>query len=421
MRKTMTKRCSIVGAWSLMIFTKNWVHNNSICIYLDFECYYTIINSFKRGVIMSIEQDECYIKETFKLARKGLGYVSPNPLIGALLVKDNQIIAQGFHRCYGAAHAELDAINNCRQSIEGATLYCNLEPCCHTNKQTPPCAQRLIQEKIARVVIAHKDSNPLVAGKGLELLRNAGIEVTQGVLEDEGKELNEVFINYMTQQRPFVHLKWAQTLDGKIATITGHSKWISNDLALKRVHHLRQKYDAILVGQKTLVKDNPRLTARIEHQIKVPWRIVLASLQVLDLDLNIMQCPEKTIVVTTKQDQVIYAHKAQQLQDQGMHILAVEGNDRGYVNILELLDTLKQFSITSVLVEGGSEVLTSFYQQRLWDRLSIFIAPMFIGNGMQALGDLSITELSQAERMQQVQYEQLDEVMHCQIKRSKES
>ena len=371
-------------------------------------------------MIRSIAQDERYIKEAFRLAGKGLGNVSPNPLVGAILVKDNQIIAQGFHQKYGAPHAELDAINNCKQSVAGATLYCNLEPCYHINKQTPPCAQRIIKEKIARVVIAHQDPNPLVAGKGLELLRNAGIEVTQGVLEDEGKELNEVFMHYITQHRPFVHLKWAQTLDGKIATRTGHSKWISNDAALKRVHHLRQKYDAILVGQNTLVKDNPRLTARLEQQIKVPWRIILTSLQVLNANLNIMKDQEKTIVVTTEQDRLMYAQKAQQLQDQGLHVLVVEGDDTGSVNLCELLNKLKQFSITSILIEGGGAVLTSFYQQKLWDRLSVFIAPMFMGKGLEVLGDLSITHLSQAERMHWVHYEQLDEVMYCQIKRSRE-
>jgi len=369
---------------------------------------------------MSSEQDEQYMKSVLQLAEKGSGYVSPNPLVGAILVKDNQIIGQGFHQKYGSLHAEVHAMNSCKQSMVGATLYCNVEPCYHTNKQTLPCAPRIIQEKIARVVIAHQDPNPLTTGKSIALLRSAGIEVTQGVLEDKGKEVNEVFFHYMTQHRPFIHLKWAQTLDGKIATQLGNSKWISNSMALKRVHHLRQQYDAILVGHGTLVQDNPRLTARLGKQTKIPWRIVLASLCTISDHLNIMQHPERLVLVTTKKDYSMYAQKAQQLQDKGLCIVATKSDRRGHVDLNDLLRKLKSFPIASLLVEGGSTVLTSFYKQGLWDRLSVFIAPMLMGKGLDVLGDLSITQLSQAKRMNSVQYEQLEEVMYCQIKRSYE-
>lgn len=364
---------------------------------------------------MHLESDVYYIHETLNLAKKGMGHVSPNPMVGAVIVKDNVVIARGYHKQYGAAHAELDAIQHAQQSVQGATLYCNLEPCCHTNKQTPPCAQRIIAEKIARVVICHKDPNPCVAGKGIDLLRAAGIQVTEGIQQREAEELNEVFITYIVQQRPFIHLKWAQSLDGRIATITGDSKWISNDQALAYVHRLRYKYDAIVIGENTLRIDNPYLTARVDGQVKVPWRIILASLDAICLHYNVIKDPHKTVCITTQHDYEAYYQKAQCLQDMGMHILVIESDQYGYVDIRKMVNALKKFAISSVLVEGGSMLLTSFLKERLWDRISIFIAPLFIGKGIDAVQDLLITRLDQAERIKNVFYEQFGDVMHCNV------
>jgi diaminohydroxyphosphoribosylaminopyrimidine deaminase/5-amino-6-(5-phosphoribosylamino)uracil reductase len=176
-----------------------------------------------------IHSDADFMKHCFYLAEKGRGMTSPNPLVGCVIVQNDEIVATGYHRKAGLAHAELDAIENTQANLKGATLYCNLEPCCHTNKKTPPCAQRIILENISKVVIANLDPNPYVAGRGVELLRKNGIEVITGVLEEEGEKLNEIFFKNMREQKPFVHLKIAQTLDGKIATNTGSSQWITNE------------------------------------------------------------------------------------------------------------------------------------------------------------------------------------------------
>ncbi|MEX0798323.1 MAG: bifunctional diaminohydroxyphosphoribosylaminopyrimidine deaminase/5-amino-6-(5-phosphoribosylamino)uracil reductase RibD, partial [Bacteriovoracaceae bacterium] len=222
--------------------------------------------------------DENFMKMCFDLAKNAWGRVSPNPYVGAVLVKDGRIIGKGFHKGPGHAHAEIDAINNAEESVEGATLYCNLEPCCHLNKRTPPCAQRLAQEKIKKVVVSNLDPNPQVAGKGLRILKEAGIEVATGELEEEGKELNEVFFKFIQTGAPFIHLKWAQTLDGKIATSDGNSKWISSIQARRQVHWERLGHDAIMVGARTLKNDNPSLTIRENDKvIKALKRIVVAS------------------------------------------------------------------------------------------------------------------------------------------------
>ncbi len=212
-----------------------------------------------------------YMKKVFELAKQGIGLVSPNPLVGSLIVKDSQIIGAGFHERYGQFHAELNAIVSAKQPLKGATLYCNLEPCCHTNKQTPPCAQRIIKEGISRVVIANRDPNPEVNGGGIALLKQMGIEVIENICQEEGELLNEVFFTFHRKKRPFIHLKYAQTLDGNIACSSGDSKWITHENARKKAHEMRLKYDAILIGAGTLVADNPALTIRfIESEKKCP-------------------------------------------------------------------------------------------------------------------------------------------------------
>ena len=197
------------------------------------------------------DRDEKYMRECFQLAKKALGKTSPNPLVGCVIVKDQKVIARGYHKKSGLPHAEIEALNSSKEPIAGSTLYCNLEPCCHTNKKTPPCAQRLVQEKPSRVVIANLDPNPEVAGKGVKLLRENGIEVLTGVLEEQGELLNEVFFTAMRKQRPFIHLKWAQGLDGRTALPNGSSKWITGEKARLRVHKERELYDAIVIGKKT--------------------------------------------------------------------------------------------------------------------------------------------------------------------------
>ncbi len=371
-----------------------------------------------------MKHDEFYIKKTIELASKGIGKVSPNPLVGALLVKNNNIIGSGFHAKYGSPHAELSAILNCTESPENATLYCNLEPCCHTNKQTPPCAQRIIKEKIKRVVIANTDSNPRVNGKGVEFLRQAGIEVTQGILDQQGRELNEIFFTHIEKKRPFIHLKWAQSLDGNIATHNGNSKWISNQKALQKVHEFRTKYDAILIGQNTCLYDNPHLTARLNNApIQARWRVVLTALSVLKDDLNILkdQHRSKTILITSINDIEENAAIVAKFRQAGVHIEGVSEQENGILDLHNVMAILSTYNICSVLVEGGRSILTSFYNAMLWDRISIFIAPIFIGNGISPFSSLNINYIEQTQRLSEIKYELMDDSIHCLIKKGRKS
>ena len=351
--------------------------------------------------------DETYMKMVIEEAKKGIGHTSPNPYVGALIVKNNKIIATGYHAQYGPAHAELDAITHATESLAGSTLYCNLEPCCHEAKQTPPCAQRIINEKIARVVIANRDPNFHVNGKGIDLLRAAGIEVTEGILQDEGEQLNEVFFTSMLHKKPFVHLKWAQSLDGNIATYAGNSKWISSPEALHKVHLLRKKYDAILIGQNTLVKDNPHLTARLDEHVSAPWRIILAKLNTLSMQCNVTTDAynHKTICITDATDIAQNAEKAATLKANGVRIATVNRDETGALDLRQVLAELHAFGITSVLVEGGSAILTSFIEQNLWNRMSVFIAPLFIGGGLQAVKSPAPEYINNAARFRNIQYE----------------
>lgn len=299
--------------------------------------------------------NDYFMQKCFKLALKALGNTSPNPLVGCVIVKNNKIVATGYHQKSGTAHAELDAINNTTESLQGATLYCNLEPCCHLNKKTPPCAQRIIKEGITKVVISNLDPNPEVAGKGVNLLRENGIEVITGVLEHEGAILNEVFFTHITKERPFIHLKWAQTIDGKIATKSHDSKWITSVESRQRVHFERSCYDAVAVGAKTAIKDNPELTIRIkDQQTYSKKRIVFTKgLQELPSDLKLFtdQYSKNTIV-------------------------------KDLSNLSQALKELYLDGIKSIYIEGGAQTLNLFLEKQLFDRISVYIAPKILGDGV---------------------------------------
>lgn len=356
-----------------------------------------------------------YMHIALKLAQQGAGLVSPNPLVGALIVKNDQIIGSGYHHYFGGPHAEVNAINSAGQSVEGATLYTNLEPCCHTNKRTPPCAQRIIQEKIARVVIANRDPNPFVNGSGIALLRQAGIEVIEDVCSQEGQVLNEVFFTFHRRGRPFIHLKYAQTLDGNIACLSGDSKWITHENARKKVHELRAAYDAILIGSGTLIADNPQLSIRlIDSQKKCPWRIILSSLAAIKIDHAVVndEFREKTIVITDHADGKKNNEKAELFRSRGITLCTVDSQDGTRLNLAQVLQVLAQKNITSVLVEGGSSIITSFLQEGLVDRVSIFIAPKIIGTGINAVKDLGITKMADAFTFDDTRFEIIDDVVH---------
>ena len=338
--------------------------------------------------------DEHYMKLALKLAAKGRGYASPNPMVGAVLVRDDRIIGQGYHQCCGENHAEVNAIQSATEDVTGSTLYVTLEPCCHSGK-TPPCTDRIIQHKIARVVIGAVDSNPLVSCQGINDLQSAGIEIKTGVLEDECRNLNEVFFHFMETGLPFVTVKYAQTLDGRIATATGQSQWISSPASLKLAHQLRAEHDAILVGIGTVLKDNPALTVR-RVRGRNPLRIVVDSGLAITTKANVMQnlSQTPTLIVTTKKASNPHF---QNLAAAGAELITVDPDERNRVDLKKLLQLLAVRKISSILIEGGAQMITSALKDNLVNRLVTVIAPKILGKGVEAVGDLNIRDLKDAK------------------------
>ena len=344
---------------------------------------------------------EYYMNMAFDLARLGMGHTSPNPMVGAVLVRDQKIIGTGFHQKYGSAHAEVNAILDAKakgESVVGATLYCNLEPCSHTNKQTPPCAPMIAVEQISTVVIANIDPNPDVSGQGVEILKSHGLNVIIGILESEGKILNEVFFKFITTKLPFVHLKMAQTLDGKIATSNGESKYITGALSRARVHTLRQKYDCIMVGRNTVELDNPSLTTRSDEFEKTshPLRIVVGKLKKLNHDWTILKddLRRNTMIVTTDADIKNNSEVVRFLESQSVALLSVKARADGMVDLKAMLKSLAGLKLTSILVEGGPMLATEFLKEGLVDKVSFFIAPTIFGEGKNSLNHLGINSLN---------------------------
>lgn len=319
------------------------------------------------------------MKKALDLAKKGMGYTSPNPLVGAVLVKDGKVIGKGYHRFYGGPHAEVYAIEDAGTEARGATLYVNLEPCSHYGK-TPPCALKIIEAGIKRVVVAMEDPNPLVSGKGIKLLKEAGIEVEVGLMEGEARRLNEIFLKYISTDLPFVIIKIAQTLDGYLATGTGDAKWITNREARLYGHKLRHQVDAILVGIGTVLADNPSLTTRLPAGGgRDGIRIVLDSKLRIPPEARIINqdSPAKTIIAC---GQEVDQNKMLRLQDKkGVEILPLPLNREGRIPLRELLSRFHSDGISSILVEGGSRVNYSFLKSGLVDRVYTFIAPKILG------------------------------------------
>ena len=349
-----------------------------------------------------------YMREALNLAAIPEGITTPNPMVGAVLVKNGRIIGKGYHPKYGEKHAEVIAIENAQESVEGATLYCNLEPCCHktSDKKTPPCTDRIIREKIKRVIISTIDPNPHVNGKGIEILKQAGVEVITGILAKEAVILNEVYFKYIQTKIPFIHLKMAQTLDGKIATQNYDSRWITDEKAREEVHRMRHKYSGILVGLNTIKTDNPKLTARLGLS-GIPFRIVLDTKLAIPLNSNILndEFSEKTILFTTPNHN---SKVKEQLIQKGIKINVVNGNGTGMVNLHEVVSDLGKMGVTSILVEGGSKIFTHFIKDSLFDKMSVFIAPIIIGQGIDAIGDLKTEKISNALKLEEVVFKQVN-------------
>lgn len=315
------------------------------------------------------------MRRAIRLAKKGKGRTSPNPMVGALLVKEGRVIAEGYHHKAGEAHAEIIAIQSAGSDANGATLYVNLEPCVHYGR-TPPCTPSIIKSGVRRVVVGMEDPNPLVRGKGLEELRKAGIEVSSGVLERESQRLNEAFCKYIIKREPFVILKVASTLNGKIATRDGESKWITGEASRNYVQKLRSEVDGIVVGVDTIIKDDPLLTVRIKSGGN-PFRIVLDSSLRIPEDARVIEnSPSRTIIVTTE---LADKEKMERLKERGVKILTASTKD-GKVDLRDLLSKLGKLEMISILVEGGSKVNGSFLDEGLIDKILLFFAPKIIGD-----------------------------------------
>jgi diaminohydroxyphosphoribosylaminopyrimidine deaminase / 5-amino-6-(5-phosphoribosylamino)uracil reductase len=341
-----------------------------------------------------------YMKKAINLARKGLGWTAPNPMVGAVVVRKGMVVGRGFHQKAGSPHAEPMAIAQAGQEAQGATLYVNLEPCNHFGR-TPPCTQAILESGIKKVVLGLYDPNPKVKGGGADWLRSQGIEVVGGVLEEDCRRLNEVYIKWVTTGLPFVILKAAVSLDGRIATRTGDSKWISNERSRLLVHRIRNQVDGVVVGIGTVVKDDPLLTVRLpQRKIKDPLRIVLDPRLRISPKARILEGPAKTLIVSGARPP---NHKKKKLEKKGAEILSLPDRD-GQISIKELLIHLGRRGITSLLVEGGAEVYGSFLNEHQVDKMIVFIAPCLIG-GRKAtgmIGGAGITQMNEAIRFKEL-------------------
>lgn len=341
--------------------------------------------------------DQYFLEQTLKLAKKGVSWTNPNPMVGALIVKDDKILSLGYHHKIGLPHAEISALNALKENPKGSTLYVNLEPCAHFGK-TPPCTRAIIQAKIKRVVFCTLDPNPEVSSRGLKILKKAGIEVSFGILEKEARILNEAFFAFYQKGRPFVAIKFAASLDGKIATYTGDSKWITNGKARLFARTLRTHYQAVLVGINTILYDNPHLGTQLRGK-KDPLRIILDPALKISLASQVLRDTNILIVTTIDANK----EKMKVLQKRGIQMLTFK--TQSTINIGHLLSELKKQEVISVLVEGGGETIGRFVDEGFCDKVYAFYAPLLIGgensisavrgNGSQTIGQaFSLTNLS---------------------------
>lgn len=368
--------------------------------------------------------DTDFMRRAIELAKLGIGHTNPNPLVGAVIVKNNQIIGEGFHQTYGDLHAERNAIKNCTEKypqnypelLKDSTIYVTLEPCCHTGKQ-PPCVEAIIQHKIAKVVVGSRDPNPLVSGKGAAILRQSGISVVEDFFKDECDELNPVFFHYIQTKTPYVALKFAQSIDGKIACKTGDAKWISNEKSRHFTHELRNQYTAILIGANTALIDEPTLNCRIEkingRSPRNPVRIVLSTRLNLNVSGNLVKTAKQFPLIVACSQQRLNEPKVQAqkkaLENCGATILPVAEKE-GKIDISDLCIKLGEQKIDSILVEGGGEVLGSFADQTIFNKIYCFVGNKLIGgNGKPSIKGNGIEKLSQAVPLKLENVKQFDD------------
>ncbi|TAL69788.1 MAG: bifunctional diaminohydroxyphosphoribosylaminopyrimidine deaminase/5-amino-6-(5-phosphoribosylamino)uracil reductase RibD [Bacteroidetes bacterium] len=360
---------------------------------------------------MTITNEQA-MKRAIVLALNGIGYVSPNPMVGAVILKNDEIISEGWHHKFGTKHAEIDAIDNAAGiDLEGCTLVVNLEPCSHQGK-TPPCTTAIIEKKISKVIIGLKDPNPSVNGAGMNILSDSNIEILSDILPNECRWLNRFFIKHITTGIPYVILKCAQSIDGCIATSKGESHWISGEESRKRTHRLRALVDAVLIGKRTAEIDNPSLTVRNVNG-RNPFRIILDSELSISPSNKVFSENEKYKVIIVCHENYRHSKRAENLRASGINILAVEEDEDSKLSLKEILKSLySEYRIGSVLVEGGAGIFSSFARANMIDELHIFTAPKIIGDGIHSFERFNITRLAYATNLKLISSELSGEDIH---------
>jgi diaminohydroxyphosphoribosylaminopyrimidine deaminase/5-amino-6-(5-phosphoribosylamino)uracil reductase len=350
--------------------------------------------------------NEKYMERALELAKMGVGKVNPNPLVGAVIVKEDEIIGEGYHECYGEAHAERNAVKNAVKDVAGSTIYVTLEPCAHYGK-TPPCVDLLIEKKFKKVVIGMLDPNELVAGKSIEKLRQHGIETIVGVKEEECKKMNEIFIKYIKTKIPFVILKSGMSLDGKIATYSGESKWITSKESREDSQNIRNRVHSIMVGVNTVIADNPELTCRINNEKKLIRIIVDTNLRI-PLDSKVIRNEDKNTIVATSINSD--ENKKQLLRNLGIKVVEVP-NKNNRVDLKELLKKLGQEGIDSILIEGGGTLNFSALEENIVDKVIFYIAPKILGGekSKSSIAGIGFSKLSEAVKLVNTSFRKIGE------------
>jgi len=342
------------------------------------------------------------MKRALSLAARGAGYTSPNPMVGAVIVKHGQLISSGYHRRFGGLHAEIEAIRSGGEKVRRATMYVNLEPCSHFGK-TPPCVDEIVKAGISEVIVSMIDPNPLVAKTGIGKLRQRGVKVKLGLLASEAERLNESYTKYIVKHEPFVIMKAAVTLDGMIADASGSSQWILSERSRRFVHGLRRKVDSVLVGIETVLRDDPELTVRLVRSRRNPTRIVLDSRLRIPLEARILDRAASTIIVTGAKKE-----KAELLKQRGKAVWLVKTNEEGEIDLKDFLARAVGEGITNILVEGGRKIYSSFLRERLVDKFYLFIAPKFLGDGIRLVERLDIKRVEHSLQLKDVSLRRVD-------------
>lgn len=361
--------------------------------------------------------DESYIQLAIEIAKKGKGNVSPNPLVGCVIVKDDRILSASFFEKFNSQHAEIIAINSASSELKGSTMFINIEPCWN-DKGEASCVAEIINNKISRVVIGTLDMNPQHSGKGIKQLKAAGVEVKAGVLENECVELNKFFFKYIIKKLPYITLKATQTIDGKIADSHRNSRWMSSMPARRFAHSLRAKYDAVLIGSKTAEIDNPKLTVSLTEG-RNPKRILIDAELSLSTKLKLFQRnPDRNLIVLTSESSKGKKIKLSKLHKLGAEVIFVQSEGKSKIDLKSALKKLAESGITSVIVEGGSGLFTSFVKENLFDDILLFQSPRLLGTGLSLIGTLGIKSVKNAFKLKINSFEKIGEELLVEFRKT---